>query len=182
MGIFGQTYQQLWKQVEEAQEKDLPQKAIQQLERIEKKAQKESAYGQLLKSTLLHSRLQAEVSADSLQSSVARLERNVESLSDEALKAVYYTVLSKVSYNHRGYFEDADTKSQSYQEKALAHPAILASKHAADYEPFVIVGQDSKTYYQGDLLSIIGDELDAWRCLHDYYTAAGNRSGKLWIT
>ena len=176
MGIFGQTYQQLWKQVEEAQEKDLPQTAIQQLERIEKKAQKESAYGQLLKSTLLHSRLQAEVSADSLQSSVARLERNVESLSDEALKAVYYTVLSKVYYNHRGYFEDADTKSQSYQEKALAHPAILASKHAADYEPFVIVGQDSKTYYQGDLLSIIGDELDAWRCLHDYYTAAGNRS------
>ena len=176
MGIFGQTYQQLWKQVQEAQEKDLPQTAIQQLERIEKKAQKERAYGQLLKSTLLHARLQAEVSADSLRSSVSRLEQKVEGLNDEALKAVYYTVLSKVYYNHRGYFEDADTKSQHYREQALAHPDVLASKQATDYEPFVIVGQDSKTYYQGDLLSIIGDELDAWRCLHDYYTAAGNRS------
>ena len=176
MGIFGQTYQQLWKQVQEAQEKDLPQTAIQQLERIEKKAQKESAYGQLLKSTLLHARLQAEVSADSLRSSVSRLEQKAEGLNDEALKAVYYTVLSKVYQNNSGFFDDADTKSQSYQEKALAHPTILAGKHAADYEPFVISGKDSKTYFNDDLLSVIGNELDAWRCLHDYYTAAGNRS------
>ena len=176
MGIFGQTYQQLWKQVEEAQEKDLPQTAIQHLQRIETKAQKERAYGQLLKSTLLHSRLQAEVSADSLRSSVSRLEQKVEGLNDEALKAVYYTVLSKVYQNNSGYFDDGDTKSQSYQEKALAHPAILASKHATDYEPFVISGKDSKTYFNNDLLNVIGNELDAWRCLHDYYTTAGNRS------
>ena len=176
MGLFGQTYQQLWKQVEEAQDKDLPQTAIQHLERIEKKAQKESAYGQLLKSTLLHARLQSEVSADSLRSSVSRLEQQVEGLSDEALKAVYYTVLSKVYQNNSGYFDDADTKSQRYQEQALAHPDVLASKQAADYEPFIISGKDSKTYYKGDLLSIIGDELEAWRCLHDYYTAAGNRT------
>ena len=176
MGILGQTYQQLWKQVQEAQEKDLPQTAIQQLERIEKKAQKESAYGQLLKSTLLHARLQAKVSADSLRSSVSRLEQKTEGLNDEALKAVYYTVLSKVYQNNSGFFDDADTKSQSYQEKALAHPTILAGKHAADYEPFVISGKDSKTYFNDDLLSVIGNELDAWRCLHDYYTAAGNRS------
>ena len=43
MGIIAQTYQQLWKLVEEAQQKDLPQTAIRHLQEIEVKAQKEGA-------------------------------------------------------------------------------------------------------------------------------------------
>ena len=53
VGLFGHTYQSLWKQVEEAQEKDLPKTAIEHLKQIEEKAAKELAYGQLLKSTLM---------------------------------------------------------------------------------------------------------------------------------
>ena len=35
MGTNGQTYQQLWKQVDEAQRKDLPKSALQYVEQIE---------------------------------------------------------------------------------------------------------------------------------------------------
>ena len=41
MGLLGQTYQTLWKQVEEAQNKDLPKTALTHLQKIEAKAAKE---------------------------------------------------------------------------------------------------------------------------------------------
>ena len=75
MGLFSQTYQELWKQVEQAQKKDLPKTAMEHLQKIEVKAQKAGDYGQLLKSTLLYSKLQAEVAPDSLLPAVKRLEQ-----------------------------------------------------------------------------------------------------------
>ena len=73
MGLFGQTYSDLWKEVRQAQNKDLPKTAISHLEKIEKKAQTEKAYGQLMRSTLLHAQLMAEVAPDSLAPAVVRL-------------------------------------------------------------------------------------------------------------
>ena len=74
LGLFSQTYKELWKQVENAQNKDLPKTVISHLEKIEKKAQGEKAYGQLMRSTLLHAQLLAEVAPDSLIPAVSRLE------------------------------------------------------------------------------------------------------------
>ena len=176
MGIFSQTYQELWKQVEQAQRKDLPKTAMEHLQQIETKAQKAGDYGQLLKATLLTSKLQAEVAPDSLQPAVKRLEREAESTKDLALKAVYCTVLSKV-YEHNSYHlgEDAETVSQRWRQQALEHPEALARVKGDTYHPFVIDGKDSKAYYDDDLLNIVGRELSAWRWLHDYYTKVGNR-------
>ncbi len=176
MGIFGQTYQQLWKQVKQAQDKDLPQTAIQHLKQIEEKSRKERAYGQLLKAILLTSQLQAEVAPDSLLPAVSRLEEEARQTQDEALKAVYCCVLSKVyEDNSRQLGDEADATAQAYHQQALSKPEVLASVKADSYEPFVIKGKDSKTYYNDDLLSVIGAELDDWQLLHHYYTKAGNR-------
>ena len=73
LGVFSQTYNDLWKQVRQAEDKDLPKTAISHLEKIEKKAQREKAYGQLLKSTLSHAQLMADVAPDSLAPAVSRL-------------------------------------------------------------------------------------------------------------
>ena len=59
MGIFSQTYEDLWKQVEKALDKDLPKTAMEHLQKIEAKAQKERAYGQLLRATLSYARQQS---------------------------------------------------------------------------------------------------------------------------
>ena len=176
MGLFSQTYQELWKQVEQAQKKDLPKTAMEHLQKIEVKAQKAGDYGQLLKSTLLYSQLQAEVAPDSLLPAVKRLEQEAERTQDVALKAVYHTVLSKV-YENNAYQlgEDAATKVEAYRQQALEHPEVLAKVKADVYDPFVMNGKDSKTYYDDDLLNVIGRELDAWQWMHDYYTKAGNR-------
>ena len=73
MGIFSQTYQDLWKQVEKALDKDLPKTAMEHLQKIEAKAQKERAYGQLLRATLSYARQQSQIAPDSLQPAVVRL-------------------------------------------------------------------------------------------------------------
>ena len=175
MNLTGQTYQTLWKQVEEAQQKDLPQTAMTSLDRIAAKARKESAYGQLLKSTLLRARLQSEVAPDSLRPAVSRLEDLLKSARGEALKAVYATVLSKVySENVHVLGDDAQQKSRDYRDQALAHPEQLAKVSADSYVPFVVKENDSELFGH-DLLSIVGQELDAWQWLSRYYQQAGNR-------
>lgn len=176
MGIFSQTYQELWKQVEQAQRKDLPQTAMEHLQQIESKAQKAGDYGQLLKSTLLYSKLQAEVAPDSLKPALIRLEEEVEKTQDMALKAVYCTVLSRAYANNAPHLdEDAREKAQAYRQQAIAHPEALAGAKGEAYHPFVVDGKDSKRYYADDLLNIVGRELGEWRWLHDYYSKTGNR-------
>ena len=105
ISISGQTYQSLWKAVEEAQEKDLPQTAMTHLKKIEQKASKEIAatptattnvYGQWLKAVLLHAKLQTEVAPDSLVPAVQRLEQREQVTKDLALKAVYDVALASI--------------------------------------------------------------------------------------
>ena len=171
---FSQTYQTLWKQVEEAQDKDLPATALTLLEKIETKATKELAYGQLLKATLLHARLQAEVAPDSLRPAVDRLERQERAAKDVALKAVYCTVLSKIYEGNRQLGDDWEVRRNGYCQQALAHPEALAEVKAGDFTPFVINGADSELYGD-DLLSVVGTELKAWQWMHAWYEQTGNR-------
>ncbi|MDE7086463.1 MAG: hypothetical protein K2O48_07250, partial [Prevotella sp.] len=122
VGVFGQTYQLLWKQVKEAQDKDFPATAMRHLQQLEAKAAKERAYGQLLKSTLLHARLQAEVAPDSLRPAVERLERQAEAAEDIPLKAVYHAVLSAVYKDNRRLADNSDALAKDYAQRAMAHP------------------------------------------------------------
>ena len=174
MGIVGQDYKTLWKQVEEAQNRDLPQTAIGHLKKIAAKAKKENAFGQLLKSTLLHARLQAEIAPDSLRPAVAQLEQQEKAVKDVPLRSVYDAVLSLIYKNNRQLSDDYQEKSRYYAEQAMAHPDILAAVKTDDYVPFVVKGKDSRIFGH-DLLSVIGMELNAWQQLHDYYAKAGHR-------
>ena len=174
MGVFGQTYQQLWKQVEQARQKDLPQTALQHLQKIEQKAQKEKSFGQLLKSTLLHARLQAEVAPDSLCPAVNRVKEQLQTVKDPALAAVYATVLAKVYEDNPSLGDDAETMASRYRQQAKANPDALAAQRAGEYEPFVVMGKDSQVF-GNDLLSVVGYELEEWQWLEDYYKKKGNR-------
>jgi len=175
IGLLGQTYKELWKQVEQAQNKDLPQTAISHLEKIEKKAQAEKAYGQLMQSTLLHAHLMAEVAPDSLAPAVSRLEQQEQqAMGNPVLQAVYDAVLSQIYLRNHQLTEDWKVRSDDYRTKALAHPDLLAQTKAEAYDPFVVKGKHS-SMFDDDLLSVVGSELNAWRQLADYYQKAGNR-------
>ena len=176
MTLFGQTYQSLWKQVEAAQNKDLPQTAMQFLSEIQEKSRTEQAYGQLLKSTLYYSKLQAEVAPDSLRPAVSRLEQQEQKTTDVVLKAVYDVVLSAVYADNSYQLEDEKgEKSKEYHLRAMENPEALAQVRADIYNPFVVNGKDSEAFFGDDLLSVVGSELGEWQWLHDYYVKTDNR-------
>ena len=89
---WGQTYSAMWKKVDEAEKKDLPQTMSKVLQEIVDKAEKERAYGQLMKAELKNAQVKASVAPDSLKPAVEALEQRCEGIKDEVLKTVYQTV------------------------------------------------------------------------------------------
>ena len=175
MWIFGQTYQSLWKQVKNAEDEDLPQTAMKHLAAIEKKANAEKAYGQLMKASLYYAKLQNEVAPDSLKPSVERIEKEEAATKDPVLRAVYDAVLYRIYRdNHSLSEDDWKEKVEGWRTKALANPDALGKVKDKSYEPFVEIGKDADIY-DNDMLSVIGYELKAWDWMHAYYEKTGNR-------
>ena len=168
--LFGQSYQNLWKQVNDAQEKDLPQTEMKVLRRIVDKARREKAYGHLLKAELQMAQSQAKVAPDSLPIAIGQLRQEAEATSDRCLQAVYYAVLGKV-YNSNGsrLGDNWSSISEDYMHKAVLHPAELAAVKVDGYMPFVVKGDDSELF-GNDLLSLIGYETQQYQPMYDYST------------
>ena len=61
LSIFSQTYSAMWRQVKEAEDKDLPQTEQKLLRQIAEKAEREQAWGQLLKAELQEARSMSQV-------------------------------------------------------------------------------------------------------------------------
>lgn len=176
MWMFGQTYSNLWSDVENAMNKDLPQTAIKHLTAIEKKATKEKVYGQLLKAGLFRAKMQEEIAPDSLREAVERLCQQEQKTKDVALRAVYATILYSIYSDNPQLTENGETDSicQQYKATALASPDVLGKTKAGQYKPFVDENPNSDIYGD-DLLHIIGMEFSAWQLMHDYYQKTGNR-------
>lgn len=171
MKLFGQTFGSMWKQVEAEQKKDTPRSAMAIIEKIRKKAEKEKQYGHLIKAELLYISTETSITPDSLVPSVRRLADKELKLrdTDPVLAAVYETVLSRLYNSHNELDENhAYEKSRAYERLAIRYPEQLARHKASEYEPLLVEGYDSR-WFDNDLLSVIGYELNEYKVMHDYY-------------
>ena len=173
-------YTTLWKQADEALEKDLPKTEQQWLGQIMEKARSEKAYGQLLKAELRMAKSLMAVSPDSLLPAVNRLrEAEVNARKDEpVLSMVYAAVLGHLYKSYEELGDDHEAISADYFVRSLAQPELLAKHKALDYAPLVVEGKDSRIFYN-DLLSVIGFEAGNMELLHSYYEKNGNRPASL---
>ena len=165
----GQTYTTLWKQVKEAEQKDLPRTQYDVLMKIARKAQKEHQPGQLMKAELQGAKVMTEISPDSLLPAVERMEARMEAENDPVLKTVYQVVLRRIY--------KLNSELERTPKEIVLTPELcrqLAAVKAVDYEPLTVKGVDSRLF-DDDLLSVIGYELEQYQPLYDYYNAAGNR-------
>lgn len=181
LAAIADSYTSLWKQFDSAMQKDHPQSALKVLVQITDKAQRERAYGQLLKAQVSIAGCETMMSPDSLLPAIERLkhaEQTAVSSGDNVLAAVYQSVLGSVYTDNRQLLDDGVAIGKEYYAKSMAHPDALASSYATGYEPFVVDGVDSKYYYD-DLLHIIGMRADDYRTMHDYYASHGKREGAL---
>ena len=162
-----QTYDNLWKQASIIAQKDQPKSEIAVMKKIIAKASAAKDYGQLLAAEMRQTTLWKEISADSLEPNVKRMEAEVLKVKDPALKAVRYAVLGKVS----------EKKSQEFFKKALEQPELLARHTSTEYVPLTLKGVDGSSF-SNDLLHLIGFEADskeAYLQLYTYYNKVGNR-------
>ncbi|WP_308273484.1 alpha-2-macroglobulin family protein [Prevotella sp.] len=181
LAAIADSYTSLWKQFDSAMQKDHPQSALKVLAQITDKAQRERAYGQLLKAQVSIAGCETMMSPDSLMPAIERLkhaEQTAVSNGDNVLAAVYQSVLGSVYTDNRRLLDDGVAIGKEYYAKSMAHPDALASAYATGYEPFVVDGVDSKYYYD-DLLHVIGMRAGDYRTMHDYYASHGKREGAL---
>ena len=129
---WGQTYSALWKKVDEAEKKDLPQTMSKVLQQIVDKAEAEKAYGQLMKAELKNAQVKASVAPDSLKPAVEALEQRCGGIKDEVLKTVYQTVLYRICQSNRILEKDPQKP-----ELTSALCEKLAQVKDETYEPFV---------------------------------------------
>ena len=198
-----QTYDNLWKQAGIIAQKDQPKSEIAVMKKIIAKASAANDYGQLLAAEIRQMTLWKEISADSLEPNVKRMEAEVLKVKDPALKAVRYAVLGKV-YRDSPYGIEVDEvaldpsddvsldqsassslsqrdvnlkKSQEFFKKALEQPELLARHTSTEYVPLTLKGVDGSSF-NNDLLHLIGFEADskeAYLQLYTYYNKVGNR-------
>ena len=184
-----QTYDNLWKQAEIIAQKDQPRSEIAVMKKIIAKATAAKDYGQLLAAEMRQTTLWKEISADSLEPNVKRMEAEVLKVKDPALKAVRYAVLGRV-YRDNTYGIESDEassslsqrelnlkKSEEYFKKALEQPEILAKHASTEYVPLAMKGVDGSSF-NNDLLHLVGFEADskeAYHLMYTYYNKVGNR-------
>ena len=171
MQVAAQTYDNLWKQAEINAQKDQPKSEIAVMKKIIAKASAAKDYGQLLAAEMRQMTLWKEISVDSLEPNVKRMEAEVLKVNDPALKAVRYAVLGKV------YCDMNEKKSQEFFKKALEQPELLARHASTEYVPLTLKGVDGSSF-NNDLLHLIGFEADskeAYLQLYTYYNKVGNR-------
>ena len=165
----GQTYTTLWKQVKEAEQQDLPRTQYDILMKIVQKACREHQPGQLMKAELQGAQVMTDISPDSLLPAVERMEQRMEAENDIVLKTIYQVVLRRIYLSNE--------KLERTPQTIILTPALcsrLAAVKTLDYEPLLVKGVDSR-YFDDDLLSVIGYELEQFQPLCDYYKKAGNR-------
>ena len=179
MAAMADSYTSLWKKYDGAVRKDHPQTVLKVLAQLSGKAEKERAYGHLLKAQVAQLDWLAQLSRDSIPAVAERLKScgdAAERKGDRVLAAVYQSVMGRMYTQYRYAFDDAKELGAECFRRSMEHPEALAAAYCTSYVPFVEDGVDSKYYYD-DMLHIIGIAAGDYRGMHDYYAAHGKREG-----
>lgn len=179
MAAMADSYTSLWKKYDGAVRKDHPQTVLKVLAQLSGKAEKERAYGHLLKAQVAQLDWLAQLSRDSIPAVAERLKScgdAAERKGDLVLAAVYQSVIGRMYTQYRYAFDDAKELGAECFRRSMEHPEALAAAYCTSYIPFVEDGVDSKYYYD-DMLHIIGIAAGDYRGMHDYYAAHGKREG-----
>ena len=187
--VMAQSYTAFWKQVSDAQAKDLPRTELEVLGKIVDKARADRSYGHLLKAQLRQAAVQTQIAPDSIDIELERVKNAMEQAEkggNRVLAAVYQSVLGRIykekssTFGYRSASDDLEKAtnealSKDFYAKSMEPVELLAKQSAKGYEPALVDGIDSQIF-GGDLLHVLGIEAGDYKTLHDWYLARGNRA------
>lgn len=168
--MYAQSYDKLWKQVEEAQQKDLPQTVVGLTDQIFCKARKEKRSPQMFKAWLTGMQFRRAVTPDSFYVDLRGLEEWAQESTVALDRMILHTLLAELyvdfyqDYRRRIPAEErvgevlrsdprlwsmytlADTVL-SYIRQASEDPQLLLNTSSGRYEPLVVQGESSSVYH-----------------------------------
>ena len=192
---IAQSYDRLWKEVEETRKKDLPQTLISQVNQIYEKARKEKNAPQMLKAYLSRVECQVGLTPDSLQRELCRLNAWAAEENDPLQKAV----LSFLSGYYKLESAPQQVDSALYEfDRAVKDKEVLLGVATTDFRPMAEQGKWSQRYFGDNMYDLLlrqsifqllwnggGSKavqlavFDKYEKLIAQYEAAGNRDAEL---
>lgn len=176
--LWAQSYDKLWKQVDQAQKKSLPQTVIKLTGEIYRKAEKEKNAPQMLKAMVCRDVYQQNLTPDSLYTNLRNMELWAQSEQNPVNKAILHSLLARQYVNymsaHRRALQnrtelDTDAvptdirkwttnlfmdKVEEHNRASLQDSARLLDVSSREYVPFVIL-EDGSRFYQHDMYHLL---------------------------
>lgn len=159
-----QTYGKLWQEAEQAQAKDLPKTALASIRKIQEKAVQEGNAGQLLRACLTARQMGQQLSPDTAQAMLDRMEAQLKATENPVEKALWHAALAR-TYEAARFFrysgqnaltpEETERKITGHYAASMADIEVLARTSYKDYLPLFRPEEDSRLYYNDDLLHIL---------------------------
>ena len=187
-----QTYDKLWKRVEQAEQADHPRSALAEANRIISKARAEQNNVQWMRASLVRIRLSHDISPDSGRAECRRLENALPQLTDSALASVGHAMLAH-HYATRRADTAAATAARRHARLARTADARLARTPAQPYAALLTANPPAAygtsllpavAHTVCETLHNLGDVADARRLSHDLarrMQAMGLRGGALLV-
>lgn len=155
-----QSYDRLWKKADEATANDLPKSALLIANKVYDKAVAEHNDAQLLKAVLMQRIYQCDISPDSAEVCIQRMEQALACEQRPVVQALWHTALARIYADGVSLYDDSQsaktsrTQALDHARAALSQPTLLADTPAADYLPLFIKGKDSGLF-GNDLLHVV---------------------------
>ena len=150
VAMQAQTYSELWKNVEQMEQKDMPKSVIAEAEKIYAKAKQERNVPQMMKAYLTMMTYRGSITPDSIAVDVKGLEEWAEASSTQVQdKAVLYSILGGICIH------DDFEKGNRYLHLSLKDSLKLVDYPAEKLVPMVISGETSQLYFDNNLYDLL---------------------------
>jgi len=166
--LQAQTYNQLWKKVEQMEQKDLPRSVIAEAQVIYEKAKEERNVPQMMKAYLTMMTYRGNISPDSIPVDIKGLEAWAQEPATQLQdKAVLYSILGGIFIR-----EDVE-KGNRYLQLSLKDSLKLMEYPAEKLVPMVKVGETSQLYFDDNLYDLLARraihlwKLNQWNALQE---------------
>ena len=147
--IQAQTYDNLWKELEVLERKDLPQSVISEAMKIYDKAKAEQNVPQMMKAYLTAMQYRSLLTPDSLKVDMNGLEQWASQTGSVEDKAILYSILGEMTM-------PADVKKGlGYLQASLKDKDRLLLIPVEKLRPMVRVGEASKRYFRDNLYNLL---------------------------
>lgn len=147
--IQAQTYDNLWKELEVLERKDLPQSVISKAMKIYDKAKAEQNVPQMMKAYLTAMQYRSLLTPDSLKVDMNGLEQWASQTGSVEDKAILYSILGEMTM-------PADVKKGlGYLQASLKDKDRLLLIPVEKLKPMVKVGEASKRYFRDNLYNLL---------------------------